>query len=623
MSGDARAAVVRRIAPAARDVAAAAPPEPLDLEERRAVVEGFVTLLDGLYAHLPQKRAAYGQDPVQRLRVLGQRLGALDEPEFHRAMFEIVTALRDGHTRYIGPEHVAGEVAFLPLLVERCTEPDGEHVVVSKVFAADPAEAQALDGAGFRPGVEVTHWNGVPIGRALVVYGERETGGRPDARRARALESLTLRALRFQPPPDEDWVVVSFRDAAGAARAVRLSWRHARESDAPRALAVEGEARLAYAGDGAAEAVRRVKKMLFAPAAWHADTVAPRAAGAEAAELRDALSAREVTCAAGTVAYLRLWSVDVRDDDGYLDAVRRLLADLPRRGLILDLRGNPGGLIWAAERLLQFFTPEPVSPTRFVLRATDLTRALARAPQGRTLFEGWRGSLEAALASGDTYSRAIALTPPERCNDIGQVYPGPVVAVVDARTYSAGDLFAAGFVDHRVGPLVAVDEATGAGGANVWYDRDVMSALAGTSRAFPPLPKGVSFTVAFRRALRVGGVEGTEIEDAGVRGQFRHPLTRRDLTEGNEDLIAFCGRLLAGEEATDLEVRPEPGGIAVETLNLDRIEVYADDRPLGPPIAVDRAGRSRLHVAAADWSQLEVRGFTGALRRQLRRLGPS
>jgi hypothetical protein len=28
-------------------------------------------------------------------------------------------------------------------------------------------------------------------------------------------------------------------------------------------------------------------------------------------------------------------------------------------------------------------------------------------------------------------------------------------------------------------------------------------------------------------------------------------------------------------------------------------------------------------VAAADWSQLEVRGFTGALRRQLRRLGPS
>lgn len=615
MSGAARKAVERRIA-----ASAPAAPEPLTLEERRAVVDGFITLLDGLYAHLPQKRAAYGHDPVQQLRVLGQRIGALDEAEFHRAMFEIVTALRDGHTRYIGPEHVAGQVAFLPMLVERCTEPDGGHVIVSKVFAADPMEAETLAVAGFVPGVEVTHWNGVPIARALMLYGERETGGRPDARRARALESLTLRALRFQPPPDEDWVVVSFRDAAGDAREVRLTWRHARESDAPRALAVEGEARLAYAGDGAAEAVRRVKKMLYAPEIWHADA-APRAAGV--GELRDVASAREVVTPAGTFGHLRLWSFDVRDDDGYLDTVRRLLAGLPRRGLILDLRGNPGGLIWAAERLLQFFTPEPVVPTRFVLRATDLTRALAQAPQGQALFESWRDSLEAALATGDTWSRAIPLTPPERCNDIGQVYPGPVVAVVDARTYSAGDLFAAGFVDHRIGPLVGVDAATGAGGANVWYDRDVMRALSGTPHAFAPLPRGVSFTLAFRRALRVGGVEGAEIEDAGVRGQFHHPLTRRDLTGGNEDLLAFCGRLLASEEPTDLDIRVEPGGLVVETLNLDRIEVYADSRPLGPPLAADRNGHSRLHIATGDWSQLEVRGFTGALRRQLRRLGPS
>lgn len=622
MSGAARAAVGRRIAPGARGAATPAP-VPLDLDARRAVVESFVILLEGLYAHLPQKRAAYGQDPVQRLRVLGQRLGALDEAEFHRAMFEIITALRDGHTRYIGPEHDEGKVAFLPLLVERCTEPGGEQVVVSKVFAADEAEARVFAAAGFAPGVEVTHWNGVPIARALVLYGERETGGRPDARRARALESLTLRALRFQPPPDEDWVVVSFRDADGAAGEVRLAWRHARASDAPRALAVEGEARLAYAGDGAAEAARRVKKMLFAPTVWHADTVAPKAAGAEAAELRDAITAREVTAPSGCFGYLRLWSFDVRDDDGYLDAVRRLLAGLPRSGLILDLRGNPGGLIWAAERLLQFFTPEPVSPTRFVLRATDLTRALAQAPQGRVLFESWRGSLEAALATGATYSRATPLTPPERCNDIGQVYPGPVVAVVDARTYSAGDLFAAGFVDHRIGPLVATDEATGAGGANVWYEADVMRALAGTARAFPPLPGGISFTLAFRRALRIGAVEGTEIEDVGVRGQFYRPLTSRDLTNGNEDLIAFCGRLLASEEPTDLEVRPEPGGLAVETLNLDRVEVYADDRPIGPPLAADRAGRSRLRLAIGAWSQLEVRGFTGDIRRQLRRLRPA
>ena len=40
--------------------------------------------------------------------------------------------------------------------------------------------------------------------------------------------------------------------------------------------------------------------------------------------------------------------------------------------------------------------------------------------------------------------------------------------VTDARCYSATDIFAAGFADHRIGPILGVDDNTGAGGANVW-----------------------------------------------------------------------------------------------------------------------------------------------------------
>ena len=54
---------------------------------------------------------------------------------------------------------------------------------------------------------------------------------------------------------------------------------------------------------------------------------------------------------------------------------------------------------------------------------------------------------------------------PDTCNDIGQRYSGPVLCVADANTYSAGDLFSAGILDNRVGDLVTVGEATGAGGA--------------------------------------------------------------------------------------------------------------------------------------------------------------
>jgi len=52
--------------------------------------------------------------------------------------------------------------------------------------------------------------------RAVDRHAEDETGGRPDARRARALESMTLRALQYGPWPDERWVTLGFIDLAGA-----------------------------------------------------------------------------------------------------------------------------------------------------------------------------------------------------------------------------------------------------------------------------------------------------------------------------------------------------------------------------------------------------------------------
>ena len=624
------AAVLARIDPQPLERPA---PAGLSAEERRRVLHAFIAIIDGLYAHLPQKRAAYGLDPVQLLRLLEQRVEALDDDGFHRAMVEIVTGLRDAHTRYLGPARPAGDVAFLPLLVERWTEIGRERFLVSKLLGVDPARRRAFVEAGLTEGVEVTHWNGVPIAVAVTNHAEREAGGRPDARRARAVDSLTLRPLRYGLPPDEAWVNLSFRREDGTDGEVRLTWALARGRDRPRAMAAESQARLAYGGDPAAEATRRAKKLLFAPEAWSRDrsarpkalavpaALAPMARAASEEQFQDAVTARTVQTASGSFGYLRLWSFDVDDDDAYVATVIDLLAGLPRTGLILDLRGNPGGLIWAAERLLQLFSPEPVSPVAFSIFASDLTRAMAAAPQGRRQFQAWRPSLDAALGTGGQYSRAVPLTPPERCRDIGQIHPGPFVAVVDARTYSAGDLFAAGFVDHRIGTLVSVDEATGAGGANVWTARDLYAALAATPLSLPPLPAGVTFTVSFRRATRVGGSEG-EIEDVGVRGQFRRPLTRRDLAEGNRDLLDSCGRLLAAEPRTDLEAQAAAGAVDIRTLNLDRIEVYLDGRPAGPPQDADRQGESRLRVPIGLCSAIEVRGFTGEIIRQRRLVVP-
>ena len=177
---------------------------------------------------------------------------------------------------------------------------------------------------------------------------------------------------------------------------------------------------------------------------------------------------------------------------------------LPDAGLILDVRGNPGGYIWAAELALQLFTPKPIQPTRFSLLATPFTRDMAELPSLQEDLGPWKASLDAAVRNGELYSQPIPITDVAMCNSIGQQYGGPVVLVGDSTTYSAGDLFSAGFVDNGIGPFVCVGEATGAGGANVWDYAELRSALAGSPIQPPALPDGIGLSLSYRRGDAIG-----------------------------------------------------------------------------------------------------------------------
>ncbi|MHA7134331.1 S41 family peptidase [Oerskovia turbata] len=567
--GDPREARVERLlaeAVTAATLAEVPAALPLDGGERLQVIDTFITVLGGLYAHLPAKRAAYATDPVQALVLLRRRAVDLTDAEFHLALTGILNGLRDAHTRYVGPAAGRGHVATLPFLVEAYGSEREPHFLVTKV---DP---HAAKDRSFVTGVEVLAWNGVPIARAVEVHADRETGGRPDARRARALESLTFRALDYGPPPDEHWVVVEYRTAKGATHETRFDWTVVRPGKAGTAVAKATRTALKVAVDPAADAVRRAKKLTFVPELWAtedepdpapppAPVRAARSATARAGAaddgraapsgrkadaevdtdwiptpLQDVLAARVLDADHGL---LRLWSFDVGDDNAYLDEVVRLLGLLPPGGVIVDLRGNPGGLVWAAERVLQLFCGKHIVPTRFSLVATPLTRLMAASPFNRLELEAWNSSLQDAVSTGEQYAQPLPLTDEGWCNDRGRVYPGPAVAVVDPNTYSSGDLFAAGWVDNDVGPLVAVGQATGGGGANVWTQSQVRDALAGTERALAPMPAGTSLTVAVRRTIRSGRGDGIPVEDLGIAG-VPYDMTRDDLLQGNVDLQAFC-----------------------------------------------------------------------------------
>jgi hypothetical protein len=517
-------------------------PATLDGGQRVQVVDTLELALGGAYCHLHQKRAGYAVDPVQALRLLRRRCVELNDGEFHIALTGLVAALRDAHTRYVGPVALRDGVATLGFLVEQYGPYSAPRFVLSRVAAN-----AGIDESTFKPGVELQWWNGIPFDRAVDLYADRETGGRPDARRARALESLTFRALDYGPPPDEHRVDIGYRTTRGATRELRVPWRVVWPGVAATAVGPRSAASLRVAANPAAEAVRRAKKLMFAPAYWDAEQAGYLVESGQwlPTPMHDTLAARTLQTSRGELGYLRIWSFDVADDDAFVAEVVRLLEQLPERGLIVDLRANPGGLIWAAERLLQLFTDNPVTPTRFSLLASPLTRAMAASPFNRAELQQWAPSLEAAIATGEQYSQPLPLTDPAWCNDLGRRYPGPVVAVVDANTYSSGDLFAAGFVDNQVGPLVCVGEGTGAGGANVWQHGQLRDALADTPFGFGTPPGGVGFTLSIRRAVRSGPADGVPIEDLGVGG-IPYDMTRRDLLDGNRDLLEFCAGLLPG-----------------------------------------------------------------------------
>ncbi|MFI6148562.1 S41 family peptidase [Streptomyces sp. NPDC051109] len=595
----------------------------LTLAERILIVDQALLMLDQNYVHLPLKSAMYAVNPVQRLRVLRRRLERQTEATkplewtFHAELSEIFHSVRDLHTNYLLPAPYAGKIAFLPFLVERYEDAQGEHFMVTHV-------AQGFSAPGFAPGVEITHWSGVPIAKAVDLNAARFAGSNAAARRSRGIQSLTLRPLVMHLPPFEEWVTVSYVDADGTARELRESWRIVANNLLPtfvHAAAPTGAA-LALGLDLDMDEANRAKVMLFAPQvvarqkALDAGEAAPEVrAGEISSSMPKVFRAQEVQTAAGTFGYIRIFTFNENDVEGFINEFVRLLRQVPDRGLILDVRDNGGGVIWNSELALQTLTPRTITPEPTQFINTPLNLRICRNNQEE--LGAWLPSMEQAVEIGATYSGAVALTPENEANAIGQQYAGPVVLITSARCYSATDIFAAGFQDHHIGPVLGTDENTGAGGANVWEHKHLVELLTSDPETpYRPLPKGAGMRVAIRRSLRVGANSGTPVEDLGITPDVPYRMTRRDLMEGNADLFERAGEILKSltPHAVNItDATAAAGGalrLKVKVTNIDRLDVYVDQRPRASVDLSDGQADVTVPDAAAAHSA-RVEGFVG------------
>jgi hypothetical protein len=586
----------------------------LTLAQRRRVVEQARIMLEQTYVHLRLKQAMHAVEPIQRLRLLKLHLDRFeDDYLFQRALIDIFVSLRDLHTLYVLPNPYHGHAAYLPFLVEEYyEEEDKPRYLVSHWI--DP-----FSHTSFVRGSEVLHWNGVPIARAVELNAEHHAGSNREARRARGLDSLTIRALPTSLPPDEQWVTVGYRTPGGFEREIRFDWLVAPFSQLRITPTGPPGDNPAVGLDIEGDLIRQVKQALFKPQTFRGPRSdrKPRSRRSGSAEIfpsyyPETFEARALETAHGTFGHIRIRSFAERWVDEFIPEFRRLVEQLPGSGLIIDVRDNGGGYVWCAEMLLQLLTPETIEPQRAQFINTPETLALCREHED---LRPWYQSIKQSLETGAVYSKGIPLTPPEYCNLIGQVYHGPVVLITNAKCYSATDMFAAGFQDHGIGIIIGTDGNTGAGGANVWqHRRHLVDIYQRDGSPFVALPQGTDMTVAIRRTLRVGERSGTPLEDLGVVPDKRHYMTRNDLLNDNEDLLNLAGELLSGMPVRKLEAEViERSGrtltLSVTVEKLRRLDIYVDGRPLATQNVKDGSTQVRLSSVEPDAEVIDVEGF--------------
>ncbi len=633
--------------------------KPLSPAYREVICDQAILMIEQFYAHLPFKRVRYAIDPVQRIRLLRARSEQIDaDSAFHAELLDAFAEMRDVHTSYRLPPPFAGAIAFLPFFLQPYFDDKGQrHFLVTDVLPH-------FEHPYFRAGVEVTQWNGVPIAKAVDLLAEHVPGGNPAARFMRGMMRMTVRSLASTPPPNEEVVFVRFRPTQPSAtdRILELPW-----------FAGTGMGTNVFQEHGIAvceplKDLAIVRKVLWRRDEWKQEkgsTTAgkkpcpgsqPSALASNISKLPDIFQFQNSagTCdgSLGEIepsllklngkrfGYVRIKTFEGDDDEIFQEFKRilRIQQTAAPDGLIVDVRGNAGGSIPAAERLLQLLTPQTITPAPFQFANTSaLQSVIAKLQQlsqnptnhptllkqiedSTPYFQDWFADSEDAMFSGSLLTRGRPITSPDSANDTGQVYYGPVTLIIDAASYSATDTFAAGFQDHQIGDIIGVDDNTGGGGASRWlHNQELVQRLRGIVDLQPALrilPAGTAMAFAILRSARVGSNAGEPVEDVGVKRTVPYLLTKADLVDNSRDLIAFACRHAAHKPSYRLELdRPQRSGahwlVTVRSANLDRLVYLLDGHTQGTVgINSNRKSKRTFSVPRV--------GFEGALAHQLR-----
>jgi hypothetical protein len=160
-------------------------PSTLSVAERRLLVDQALVLLDDVYVHLELKRAMHAVEPIQRLRLLAHRLATPGRRRGRPTVTGCPTSRCTASSRRSSPR--SGTCTPTTCCRARsgsaprsCRSSSSGTTTTGRTRYLVTRVLDGVDHPTFVAGVEVTHWNGMPVERAIEVNARcREAGTRP------------------------------------------------------------------------------------------------------------------------------------------------------------------------------------------------------------------------------------------------------------------------------------------------------------------------------------------------------------------------------------------------------------------------------------------------------------
>ncbi len=628
----------------------------LSADQKQVIASQARMLIEYVYVNRYHKEAVYGPSVAigDRMAAIEQNAAAMPTKALELAIAQAWNSQRDGHLNFFFPKPYACYASMLPFSLVEVFAPDAEHAIVVKSlrsFASSLEEVPSI-------GDELVEYDGLPIERAIQEQIETHGGSNNSGGYAQAMYTLTVRDHRFHLVPEDDTVALTFRTPEGRLYTVDAPWTTQRDDwcvtppngysmaeGTPDPLAV-AESTSYPLRDDALESDSVNPYLLLCSDIESAYEIEPTAAGPSLIPTSNPdISYTLVENRYGVFGYLKLATFMSR---GYqADAAFELIRDLlttklkDTRGLVLDLRGNPGGTIELAERLPQLFASRAVPVQGARLLNTELNAFILNSSfLGMGPDAHWSAVINEAAGTDARYTKTATFTTAANANAAGQAYFAPVAILTDALTYSAAEHFASIMQDERLATIWGEDLKTGGGASNAMDHANFVRYVGGP---FVSLPAGQAMRVAWRQFIRTGRSAGMVLEDLAVTSDRRVRLTLDELLSGTptqltritSDLYYLSTGGISSayfDVPRQTETSIDALGLDLTVTNTDDVQVWLNGAFVSKTRVQAKAAKTvRIEIPAArvhvgDTLDIELRGFMYAdqvwrVKKQLTVLG--